>query len=118
MPRTPRRPGSVNPRDLPPGSPYACKDPYVGARVAVGDVAGRIVGCATPPEGKRGRYFAVGEIASGAAIGRAWKDKKSEALRAALRGWGARWETVDPGRFRMSGTDIPVVILTATRPTT
>ncbi len=43
-------------------------------------------------------------------------DKKSEALRAALRGWDVRWEPVDPGRFRMSGTDIPVTLLIATRP--
>jgi magnesium chelatase family protein len=83
-----RHPASVDPRDLPPGSPYACKDPYVGARVAVGDVAGRIVGCATPPEGKRGRYFAVGEIAPGVAIGRAWRDRvrNAEALRARYEG--------------------------------
>jgi hypothetical protein len=109
-----RRPGSVDPRTLPPGTPYACDDPYVGARVAVGKAAGRIVGCATPPRGflrPGGRLVA---ILSPETPRRS--DKKSEALRAALRGWDVRWEPVDPGRFRMSGTDIPVTLLIATRP--
>lgn len=41
--------------------------------------------------------------------------RKSEAFRAAIAAHNPRWESVDPGRFRISGTDIPAVILRLTR---
>lgn len=41
--------------------------------------------------------------------------RKSEAFRAAIAAHNPRWETVDSGRFRISGTDIPAVILRLTR---
>lgn len=37
-------------------------------------------------------------------------------LHAELSGWTTSWEAVEPGRFAVSGTDVPVVILTADRP--
>jgi predicted RNA methylase len=40
------------------------------------------------------------------------------ALHEALRGWEVRWEPVEPGRFRTSGTNVASVILYARRPET
>jgi len=42
--------------------------------------------------------------------------RKSADFREAIRASAPRWETVDAGRFRISGTDVPVVLLTLTRP--
>jgi len=80
--------GGVDPRTLPPSTPYPCVDPNVGATVSGDDFAGKILGCATPPPGKRGPHFAVGTIASGSAIGRAWKRRaaRAEALRSRYEG--------------------------------
>lgn len=76
--------GGVDPRALPAGTPYPCADPYVGARVGGDDFAGTVLACATPPSGKRGRHFAVGAIASGTDIGRAWRSSaRRHAARAA-----------------------------------
>lgn len=40
---------------------------------------------------------------------------RRKALHAALAGWHVTWTPVDPGRFRISGTDTPTVILVADR---
>ena len=60
--------GGVDPRTLPPGTPYPCSDGYVGAVVRGDKLAGRIVACATPPAGSRGQHFVLGKVASGRAI--------------------------------------------------
>jgi hypothetical protein len=88
VPRRFRALGGVDPRALPEGSPYACNDPYVGARVAGDNFAGKIIGCATPPAGKRGPHFVVGALASGAQIGAAWRRraKDAETFRARYEG--------------------------------
>lgn len=49
-----------SPEGYPPGFPYPCDDPRVGQRVTGQDFAGSIIGCATPPDGKRGQYLFVG----------------------------------------------------------
>ena len=45
-------------------------------------------------------------------------NRKRASLHDALTqaSWSVRWEPVEAGRFRMSGTDIPTVILVADRP--
>ena len=60
--------GGVDPRTLPPGTPYPCTDGYVGAVVRGDKLAGRIVACATPPVGSRGQHYVLGKVASGRAI--------------------------------------------------
>ena len=82
--------GGVDPRSLPPGTPYPCNDPAVGASVRGKQFAGRIMGCATPPPGKRGRHFVVGGLESRSAIASA--KRASERTREALR---ARYEGPD-----------------------
>lgn len=82
--------GGVDPRSLPPGTPYPCDDPAVGASVRGKRFAGNIMGCATPPPGKRGRHFVVGGLESRSAIASA--KRASERTREALR---ARYEGPD-----------------------
>lgn len=93
MPKVPlrfRALGGVDPRSLPPGTPYPCNDPAVGASVRGKQFAGKILGCATPPPGKRGRHFVVGGLESRSAIASA--KRASERTREALR---ARYEGPD-----------------------
>lgn len=62
-PRAPKAPRAKRARPgegLPPGFPFPCDHPMVGTRVSGPDFAGRVLGCAVPPEGKRGRYLFVG----------------------------------------------------------
>lgn len=82
--------GGVDPRSLPPGTPYPCNDPAVGASVRGKQFAGKILGCATPPPGKRGRHFVVGGLESRSAISSA--KRASERTREVLR---ARYEGPD-----------------------
>jgi len=82
--------GGVDPRSLPPGTPYPCNDPAVGASVRGKHFAGKVLGCATPPPGKRGRHFVVGGLESRSAIASA--KRASERAREALR---ARYEGPD-----------------------
>lgn len=93
MPKVPlrfRALGGVDPRSLPPGTPYPCNDPAVGASVRGKQFAGKILGCATPPPGKRGRHFVVGGLESRSAIASA--KRASERTRESLR---ARYEGPD-----------------------
>ena len=80
--------GGVDPRNLPPGTPYPCNDPAVGASVRGKQFAGRVLGCATPPPGKRGRHFVVGGLESRSAIASAKRaaERTREALRARYEG--------------------------------
>lgn len=48
------------PEGYPGGFPYPCDDARVGQGVTGSDFAGRIIGCATPPDGKSGSYLFVG----------------------------------------------------------
>lgn len=80
--------GGVDPRTLPPGTPYPCNDPAVGASVRGKHFAGKILGCATPPPGKHGRHFVVGGLESRSAIASAKRasERDREALRARYEG--------------------------------
>ena len=79
--------GGVDPRTLPPGTPYPCSDGYVGAVVRGDKLAGRIVACATPPVGSRGQHFVLGKVASGRAISGEFRKgyKAAEKVAAAQR---------------------------------
>jgi len=82
--------GGVDPRTLPAGTVYPCDDPRIGTRAAGDHFAGTVLACAVPPEGKRGRFFVVGGVESGAAISSA--RSRRERTREALR---ARWDGPD-----------------------
>jgi len=43
-------------------------------------------------------------------------DAKTRSFREEIRAWRPTWEPVEPKRFRLSGTDVPTVLLTLTRP--
>ena len=79
--------GGVDPRTLPPGTPYPCSDGYVGAVVRGDKLAGRIVACATPPAGSRGQHYVLGKVASGRAISAEFRKgyKAAEKVAAAQR---------------------------------
>lgn len=79
--------GGVDPRTLPPGTPYPCSDGYVGAVVRGDKLAGRIVACATPPVGSRGQHYVLGKVASGRAISTEFRKgyKVAEKVAAAQR---------------------------------
>lgn len=102
--------GGVDPRGLPPATPYPCTDPRLGERVAGDDFAGTVVACATPPPGRRGAHFAVGTITSGSAIGRAWKRRAARAEALAARYEGADFDArprrrAGPARRREHAAD-------------
>lgn len=55
-----RRRAAKAPTGTPAGFPFPCDDPMVGQKVSGKDFAGRVVGCAVPPEGGRGPHLYVG----------------------------------------------------------
>lgn len=93
-PRAPKVParfraiGGVDPRRLPPGSPYPCGDALVGQRARGKRIAGVVQSCAVPPAGARGPHYALGNVVSGSEIGRAWRAsaREAEALDARYSG--------------------------------
>lgn len=84
-PRAPKVParfralGGVDPRKLPPGTPYPCGDALVGQRARGKRLAGVVQSCAVPPAGSRGPHYALGNVVSGSEIGRAWRSSAREA---------------------------------------
>ncbi len=84
----PRPLPGVSTKGLPPGSPYACNAPEVGRQVAGDKYAGRVVGCATPPAGKRGTYLAIGDAVARSTVTRDL-DKKARRKWFAEGGAGA-----------------------------
>lgn len=93
-PRAPKVParfralGGVDPRKLPPGTPYPCGDALVGQRARGKRLAGVVQSCAVPPAGSRGPHYALGNVVSGSEIGRAWRSsaREAEALDARYSG--------------------------------
>lgn len=79
------------PEGTPPGFPYPCEDDLVGQRVSGRDFAGRVIGCATPPEGKRGRRLWVG----GSAVSRARVMRAAGDSARARADLVARWSGPD-----------------------
>lgn len=57
--REARGPGAAR---LPPGTPYRCEEPEVGRTVAGKDYGGRVLGCMTPPRGRRPLLLVGGTV--------------------------------------------------------
>lgn len=110
----PRRRRARAPAGTPAGFPFPCDDELVGGRVSGRDFAGRVLGCSTPPEGKRGSYLYVGGgVVSRGRVARA-ADEGAKARAQLAERWSGPDHEPTPGPSRSRGRKPPPPVATPT----